>query len=448
MKGGIQGTIQIPNSENTCMLDAYINSIINSHSLCKYLYSDSQTIELDKMNLLYSKFHDNTEEYKSSYIFLKYLLSLYVKAYFTISNYPKRSSYLDFIRLYMEYIHNAEDFEVCLDSYLPTGKSIQFMSKYFDMRVLLYRDKMEDGDIDSASGESASIIGQIFEECPLVMYKSDGIFPTSIPSQISDIYVFYPYSSIMSDANKINKEMMNHFNTIYDHALTRNGEFVCTDLILDQFEINEPTSEHSAYYNMLENNIQNESIISHLPFDELYFDTEKCSDIYTLIDEGLKRSIPAIHRKTINYGFYYPRQSLGFYIPTVLHFQRIPNITNPKEYTLETLLYRLRSLKDLMLSQNDVPDFNAKYMRHVSKIQDVIKFYESPTQTLLSSMYANPFSQFEKYARPRSGMITNITKRLREYRKARNKTSRAKLELSITDPLSYVNYSRFNEMVI
>ena len=61
----------------------------------------------------------------------------------------------------------------------------------------------------------------------------------------------------MPDANKINKEMMNH-------ALTRNGEFVCTDLILDQFEINEPTSEHSAYYNMLENNIQNESIISHL----------------------------------------------------------------------------------------------------------------------------------------------------------------------------------------
>ena len=439
-RGGVQATVPIPNRENTCLLDAYINSILNSHSLSKYLlqFSTEDNIK-QKDKILYTKFKKNLEKYTSTNVFYEYLLSVYVRIYYTIANNLSRNSLLNYIRLYIEYIHNAEEYE---GESLPIGKTIEFMARFFDMRFQEYKKTIDEGD-ESISGESVDIISEMFSKCPHVIYTRN-IFP-SIMQDTTDVYIYYE-NTCMPNAQKIDEKIMNRFNEIYRDACAHYGDFICTDIILDQFVIGDTESEHSAFYNLLENNIQNENNASHVPFEELMFNVGACKDISTLIDNGLKRKTPVSTYKTINVGFYDSQGLLGFYIPSVLHFQRIQgssSFSNPIPYTVDSILSRLNFIKRTIQSQIDVPEFMPKYTRHLSKITEAINFYKEPKQDSVDSLRHNPYSQFEKIGHPGAGCVIHITK----YLKDRTRIGKEKFKIAISLPTSFSYYSRFIDIV-
>lgn len=438
-RGGVQATVQIPNNADTCVLDSYINSILNSHSLCLYFASKHTNIESD----IFSVFPEDKEKIWNENItpMCEYLVSKYVQLYFTNTEKTTRNEVLDDIRVRIEFLHNLQSFIVEYGKpRLPTSLTYAHVIPMIESLYHEYKLLLNDDRIEESSGETAGIILEILRNTHKVLYKESSIsrheVPTTVSSSVTDIYVYYE-NDIMDNANRITKYKMEQFNAIYDVSI--NG-FECTDVILDQIEIGQSETVHSVFYNLLENNVQNEDKVSHIPYKDIRFNTRECENIYDVVDKHLKKKCPAFHYKSINEGFYYPEETLGFYIPSVLHFQRIPKI--PQDYTKEGIIARLSLYRNLLEEQIHTGEmFKIKYNRYISQITQVITAYQHLSHDSLEPIKSNPFSQLENIVRPSPKKVIHITRCLRKFFKNRTMSSEMELKECIHIPSSHVTYT-------
>ena len=74
---------------------------------------------------------------------------------------------------------------------------------------------------------------------------------------------------------------------------------------------------------------------------------------------------------TINECFYFPDEVFGYIIPSVLHYQRINyryGTSIETHSSTPVMINRLKDYKQLLLSQNDDPLLQPKYVRHASSL--------------------------------------------------------------------------------
>lgn len=355
--GGLQRPTQMPNKHSTCVLDAYLNSILNSHQLSKYAIERNPNLNTTtqwngKFDMFYAGFlHD------------------YVQKYFTFTTIEHRDRDLNNLRLYMEYLHNAKEYEqeihhITLNSKLR-GYSVKDVYKFIIERAREYAI-MENENKISSIGSTGGIIEEILTYNPNAIYVSDkNIDELCVESNITDIFIEYAYS----------EKFIKKANDLYESAIHKHGEFICTDIILDQFQIQEEESQHSVFYNMFESVIQNDDKLYYVPLSRLMF-KQKARTLLGVIKHIIQPN------SKINECFYTPDNMFGYYIPTILHFQRIDyDLSSTKENTLK----RLEDYKRLLLSQTDVSMFIPKYRRHANSlsilretlvpVNDVVKAY-------------------------------------------------------------------------
>lgn len=199
----------------------------------------------------------------------------------------------------------------------------------------------------------------------------------------------------MENGKLIDDYDMNIYNDLYT-ALIHSYEngFICTDLVLSQYNVGFSKSSHNVYYNMLDESIQNGERVSYLPFKELVF-PNGCKNLKSYIDVLSRDDM-------INIGFYDTDNVLGFYVPEILHFQKfkciIPKFNNMNNYSS---IYGIKSRYKMIIDElefeiKDNEDMKPKYMFYLQKCNTVLKFI-SEYKTLTPQQYKEEFEKLKQY---------------------------------------------------
>ena len=205
--GGLQKPTPMPNTHNTCVLDAYLNSILNSHALSKWAISRNPMLK-------------SKSEWNGKFgIFYEKLLSDYVKLYYTTPSTVERNTQLNDIRISMEYLHNAKAYEReiyhrTLNS-VTEGMSIAKVDKLLTKRAKEYKDILSSTSRElNSSGSVAQIIRDILENNRDVIYtKNKSIGDIGIADNVNDIFIYHEYEG------EINADSIREINDIYNDAL-------------------------------------------------------------------------------------------------------------------------------------------------------------------------------------------------------------------------------------
>lgn len=351
-RGGLQKPTQLCFSSR---MNAYLNSILNSHEISKWAIHNEP-------NLL----SNNTWDGKFSIFYEKFLHD-YVYLYYTRVSSTNRND----LRISMKYLNNAKSYERELHhrtlNKILNGMPICDVYRFITQRINEYKVAVLKNDDLKSSGSDATIIQEILESNPTVKYvKNKFINDMRISSDITDIFIYYEYEG------EINTNSVNLINKIYDTALLNYDGFICSDIVLDQVQVQKSEAEHSMFYNMMECVAQNDDNIYFVPLDLLAPKIQK-KNIYGLLEHVIRNDM------TVNECFYFPDEVFGYIIPSVLHYQRINYKygTTTETHSLTPVMEnRLKDYKQLLLSQNDDPLLQPKYVRHASSLSIMPeKFY-------------------------------------------------------------------------
>lgn len=385
LTGGLYSTKAIPNYMNTCVIDATILSIINSEAICDKVISHMRnTITIDPKVLIttLSKEIVKNKGYfnilKTSYDFIgAYMVIYYGKS--RISNVDKWKTTLDLIRSHILFIANREHFEEMLsennfDDYKKII-SINLKYKYYcDMLINKFKDDFLFNEYTYTSTDLVNMLCNT--NIRFIEYKYNKI-PLRVPienilsSHKKDIYLRFPTYRFVIYINNIEPDTLKCINIIWDlvNTFVSENSFICTDMILREVIDSQGSGHHLVYYNYLECKLETNDELFYVPPHKLRLENRKDKD------------------GRINKVFHYHSDLLRFYVPEVLHFQKLPNIT--KEMALAAgfdcddkqgvfnLRNRLMLIKNMLEHSKVHPLINTRHDEYISDITEAIKILDS-----------------------------------------------------------------------
>ena len=446
INGGLMETFKLKNSSGTCAIDAILNMVINSNSSVKnclkiyHMIFPNTSIEelynkLDKsissppnFGVFYTISHgssnkspdgssnENSNTYiENNNIFHKYLLFIYIAIYSHVKYTSiQKADILTILRYHILYLENRKDFEKGNSAYklnIHDGDSVAHIAKLLDIGFYQYYKWIVSNDndkdytnIDNYIGATPYLLNKLYERKRvggiILKYAKKNYINeitenlNSIPTNYKDYFIIV-HDYVMENGKLINDYDMNIYNDLYA-ALIHSYEngFICTDLVLSQYNVGFSKSSHNAYYNMLDESIQNGERVSYLPFKELIF-PNGC--------KNLKSYINVLSRDDmINIGFYDTDNVLGFYVPEILHFQKfkctIPKFNNMNNYSS---IYGIKSRYKMIVDElefeiKDNEDMKPKYMFYLQKCNTVLKFILE-YNTLAPQQYKEEFEKLKQY---------------------------------------------------
>lgn len=289
MRGGLLKGYRFKNVNGSCLINASLNSILNSYELITKLY-EATPITLSLTNTFSDILKKvRSDEKEDLYMAFRHLLSAF------IHDFIRNSKYTDKDKLLFSVIEMPN-----LNIAISNGKFKEFDDKYtlFNHSA---ETRADDSFVSLISPYSTHLVDMPFN-------KYDGIIKIikGYLTHYKDIFILLTDRYHHFDNVSILKaEDIKCLRAIFKAAFTATNEYVCTDMIMYKGNEKEyPEYTHVVYYNILDstllddyNNRENILISDYIPT----VDCKSFSDY------------------TINNG------KLDIYIPTVLHFQKIPN---------------------------------------------------------------------------------------------------------------------------
>ena len=357
LSGGVMETLRMKNTAGTCMIDAVLNMVMNSNSSLKSLlraYNFSQENEsvkdfydrLDKKSrnsanfgIFYELAKNNENKFEDLKIYYSYLVMAYA-AIFTYINQHKAPTdeILNILKYHILYLENFKKFNAedgrAYEVKLTKADSIANNAIRLDIGFLMYfkwiyaqEKRQQTLLIDKYIGATDKLLHHVYDvkhisgiyiSYDYKLYKPaiQSVLKNAKRNKFNELYVIVS-DNIIVDGKLIDEIDMDRFNHLYKAILEDYSStgFICTDLTLFQYNVGFKCSTHAAYYNLLDESIQNGMRISYLPLSKLVF-PRSCKDT--------KEYVRFISRNNyINIGFFDTDDMLGYYIPNILHFQKI-----------------------------------------------------------------------------------------------------------------------------
>lgn len=338
--GGTKFAVAFRNQYGTCVLDAILNSLRNSDyyeqkfineldknitlKRVKDAFSDVSIRDSTVMSKLITTF-DNSDM-RNGYIRTLYKQLIGICLKFADNMTPDDSVYIrayimcleNQIKLMKRHPKTRKD-DSGITSY---SKYLKYMDDFFTtymIKVSSDFQKKNDSDytgcyapnlLTNIDGISISTTG-LFENIQINL----NAFVKPIGKDCNDVYVMILNESY-GRTTEITPEMFDNINKLY-YALTRNYDgYVCTDSILYKFVYGENGSSHVVFYNMFMNQTQdNHNLKSDVNIMDFKIpDYIRNASSYVEEDDVNPISMQELGRHTSNF---------VFYIPTLLHFQKI-----------------------------------------------------------------------------------------------------------------------------
>lgn len=318
MKGGYIPAIDFQNEYNTCVIDACINSILNSNSLCNKLTSlvDSKTNpkifceELVKHKSYFSYFCKD-EICIGLRIFYKYLLCEFV-----LARSAENEEAQNEIRHRLLYIYNLHDYERVKRPKTMYVEQMIRSEKFKVVAAALEKEFQEYAK--NPLNKDGATNKFIYDAFPLISFHRVSS-EESVSKEISfrlntsedDVYISFDFTR---NVESILDTDFNYINMLVNAVSEDYKDFVCSDLIISQWALTDETPLHSVYYNMLDNTIQTNERVAYYPLNNLRYPQNNVHDVVLERTKG----------KTINICNYDPWNIFSIFIIECAHFQRIP----------------------------------------------------------------------------------------------------------------------------
>ena len=295
--GGLRAPLEITNWYRTCFIDSVLNSIANSDVLSKrfknILPENSVSNEqiqnaflhgIPERKIISSLIEKDMTTQNNKLMMYKLLCSMFIRG--IDNNYPK--DVLIYITLYIMYLENSSRFNyesgAPVKKMDPTERFYTYMQNV-DYNFVIY-----------------------FVYCEKAIKRIDpkytGVLDNLLPTRLGlkQVICICDYSEIQlrldtSVDSDVFIEMI-CIPTTYDETIVKamfdictsryEGNYRCTDIILDEYKKESDVSYHSVYYNIDENKLHDNSDIT-------------------------KTDINALSK---------PLDNGNYYVPRILHFQR------------------------------------------------------------------------------------------------------------------------------
>lgn len=261
MIGGLGAAIKLKNTNGRCLINASINSLMNSHEIVKCLYERKGDVSI---NAPFSEIITSADESIAD------LLTAYAHDYIHNNSNPDLDKFIFLIKN-LDKIYQFEEIEE-LHAFLDSSYKSFSHSKLFKINFFLgmgLHNKV------SPINVNLQRVSGLYEQLTKYLYNiPDNYFIISMPENVKS-------------QKDLTIEHIKCIKKLFKIAVMSTPEYVCTDILC--YEVDEDGFDHTVYYNLMDN---------------------------VLVDDMIKqyRTFKSI-RQDDNY----------IYVPFVLHFQKLRN---------------------------------------------------------------------------------------------------------------------------
>lgn len=337
MIGGLWQAVSIPDDGNQCVINTVINMILNLDTLLAKL-------GVSKCDM--SAYEQISSKSDLRGVSIQSLYKKYAEVYLNMANSERRNTLLDLIRSTIYDAHTK------IDGMLSPSSVIHDI-----LHDVIYMN------LDVREKRMATT---------LLTYLSH-------QTNSEDVFVELNISEYLPDRTQITEAQKNKIDSILGLAmLISENNYVCTDMMLEVYASTEKRPTHVAYYNALENRIQNDRLVTFIPYNRF----KQSED--ALVEINGKR-----------YNNLYLQTSDGnrvYYTPKLFHFQIMPKLVVKKLclmgyehrqrdtfvfHTIITITERIKAIREyIRLSSGSLTHTKARYG---NKLKDTLKFYTKYT---------------------------------------------------------------------
>lgn len=378
--GGLYSTKTIPNYMNTCVIDATILSIINSNVLCTELVELMRTdVTIDPLYLyeILSKELKNNNGYFNVLKTIKHLIGAYIVTYYGKGKLPtlkKWKNTLDVIRSHILFMCNMKKFSRTLAHQIDKKYNTYDLNRKYEIytnTVIMFAKQGDTSNFNKFTFTNTDLIGTILEDNNIFedydYFVSWNVVRANIAHRKTDVYLRFPTYETSLDMNALTQYDKDRINKVWKFGNTyHDDKYICTDMILRQVTDGSSHGDHLVYYNLLECHMENNCHVYYIPPHNLLLGHR---------EENGK----------INRVFKTDGSKLSFFVPEVLHFQRV-NV--PKENALcagyideksndllegtFNLLNRLRIIHSVLYNSDVHMLLKPKHYKYLKDVEQII----------------------------------------------------------------------------
>lgn len=246
MIGGLGAAIRLKNTNGRCLVNASINSLMNSHEIVKYLYERKGDISL---NAPFSEIITSADESIAN------LLTAYTHDYINDNSNPDLDKFIFLIKN-LDEIYRFEEIEE-LHVFLDSSYKLFSHSKLFKLDFFL---GMGSHNKVSLININLQRVSGLYEQLTKYLYNvSDNYFIISMPENVKS-------------QKDLTIEHIKCIKKLFKIAAMSTPEYVCTDILC--YEVDESGFDHVVYYNLMDNVLTDDMIKQYRTFKSIRQDND------------------------------------------------------------------------------------------------------------------------------------------------------------------------------